>query len=341
MLYFRCQTSMDTPENIFTPDEMRNREYRTRLGVSQDADSRAIEAAFKREQGRYHKLITEGKTEYRESYYLLEEAYIALINQLPEEPSVAPQPSVSESRHHPTPSPPPPRKPTTPLALVVQVLIFIVCNVLVFGYMYVRPPGSSPIIPGVVCGAVGIFAAIRFSRKGREDYAGRTLILTIALCVNVVITYSKFQQQLLYVDNQNAFEVVIKVNGEPIDTLYNFEWRKNFIRPGNYTFAAYKIPDDSLVEAFDAVISLDSRTMYNVLSSGEYLAGTEGYTDNPIYMYYSGMSSPSYPESSIKLRWFDLNYDYIFESAPYEITSFKTAFSSDHETQERTYIVRK
>jgi len=326
---------MDMPEKIYFPDEMKNLDYHSRLGVAQGADKRTIGASFRREQERYYRLINEGKTEYTECYYLLEEAYNVLMEQFPAEayvpPAGIPEPEEPVAK----------REPATPLAIVVQVLIFVVCNLIVFGYRYVAAPGSSPLITGVICAVAGILAAVRFSKKGREDYAGRTVILTIVLCVNVAITYSKFQKQGLYLDNQNAFEVVITVNGEPIDTLYNFEWSRKYIRPGSYSIASYKIPGDSMLEEFDAVVSLDSRSMYNVLSSGEYIAGTESYAENPVYSYYSGVSAADFPSREIKERWFELNFDYILESAPYEVSSYTGPFSSGHETTERTYILRK
>lgn len=224
------------------------------------------------------------------------------------------------------------------IKVVKWILAFVICNFIVGMIAFNSPPpGKTAMTTGLFCLVAGGFAIAGFKNSGNARDVKLMYVLTGTMIGTIAVCFLNFQKHVLYLDNQNNFEVLIKVDGEQFGSVAPYGFITTAIRLGDHKIESYKIPGDSLLEAFDIEIDSRNKYMYNVLSSGNYITGKESYAQNAF------LNAGDYPSNDskekISERWMLMNYDYVFSLPPAEISVKGNPFDSD-QTVKRDYIIR-
>ena len=297
------------------------------LQIDPNASQQIIEDKYQRLHGKYQGLVALGQTDYAELLQLTEEAYAVL--------------SDPKKRKAYDDSLKPPPKEQTKLFVTWQILLLVGLNLFVFWWNYNADP------PGIALGAAPlmlivfiIYLSIAIKGKQKNEIV-KALVLGISLMTVNVLTYLNFQNQELYVDNQNPYEIYVNVDGEFNSEIKSYKYEITALKVGTHEIKTFKKQGDSLIEKFEVEVSHRETNMYNVLSKGEYISGKKKYSENATLKWIRGDVSEPYPEYEIKERWFKLSQTYIFEKPPSTITIKKKITDFGDAEEVRSYLIRK
>jgi len=227
------------------------------------------------------------------------------------------------------------------LSLPWQIIILLFSGLVVFWLNY----NASP--PGIVLGvgaAIAIFFLLYFStaikHKSKTDII-KAIVLGVTLLTINFATYNLFQYQELYIDNQNPYDIYVKVDNEIFYDVKGYKYEITEIRPGKHEIKTFKKNGDSLLEKFEVEIIHRERRLYNVLSTAEYITGKKAYSERAALNWLNGKKGQHFEEYEMKERWIKLTYTYIFENPPSTITIKKKVTDFSAAEAVRSYLVRK
>jgi hypothetical protein len=338
------------------------------LQLKKNASAQEVDLAYRYLSGKYKALVEKGQTQYSELLQLVEEAYAVLsdpekrktFDETYQEPKSfreqidevqallketdntlaslksgqarrpIPEWKVEGENSLRTPSPFRERF----LFLLWEIPLYVATGVAVFIIDYFAPPPNGYFFGMIAILFVALLVGI--TGPGKKKLKLKTwfrLSSGIVLFGVHFFTWSQYQLQEFYVDNQTSDVIYVLVDGEPLIEVDSFDYMITQIRPGEHEFKTLRVSDDSVMELFSETIERNNRKMYNVLNAGVYVDGSQTYSSTPFWG-----DDPGSFERVITGRWIDLHYNYVFEEPPNEI-SVKRRLGSDNEVT-RSYLRR-
>jgi curved DNA-binding protein CbpA len=317
-----------------------HRNYYEVLKIAVTASHDEVETAYQNLRAKYKKLSQSGDEDYLKLLHETEEAYAVLSDAVKrvlydQDISALALQKESESKRVGVRPEFAPKWTKSKFFSWWQLLLLVATGGMLFLLnFYAKPPGVGVMAGLWILLLGGVLLVYMIKQKSITGVYKALIAGAVCLAVNF-FTYTQFQQQQLYIDNQNDFAVYVNVDDWFFCELGPLEYDITGIRPGLHAFKTYKADNDSLLETFTTDIELVQSNLYNVLSAGEYAEGKQTYSMTG----WSVGGSHSYSRNTVRGRWISLDkYSYVFEYPPDEI---KVKLSNGTSEVTRSYLVRK